>query len=918
MDGEYDEPMAFANVLIKGTTTGTSTDFEGKYILDVEPGVYTLIFSYVGYNTVEVSGINVSENEDKVVNTTLETNSLSEIVITTTARKNTESAVLDIQKKSVTLLDGLSIESIKKTGAGDIAAAVKSVPGVSVQGGKYVYVRGLGDRYTKSILNGVDIPGLDPDRNTIQMDIFPTNILENVIVIKSASAEYPADFTGGVINIVTKDFPTRKTNSISAGFGYNPEMHFNNNYLSYKGSPTDFIGLDNGDRNIPVGRYEPIPGYWENDSKLTDMTRSFNPELKGKNKTSFGNFDFGFTSGNQFDVGENKMGYQFSLSYKNNTTFYKNRFDGIYQKNPDASVNELSALRLTNGSEGVNNVILNAIAGIVFKTDNSKYKLTALRIQNGESSAGYFTQLLSQDGVGGGFEPIYKDALLYTERAVTNLMLNGKHNSVEGDWIIDWKISPTFSKVFDKDHRISPLQETDEGEFVISPSAATFPIRIWRDLDEMNLAGKLDFLKKHTFMGNPSKLKFGAAYTFKRRSFYTDDFTFEIKNDFGDMLVKEGNTDNLLKEENLWTPETNQGTLLRNSDIYDPANSYEGQQRVAAAYVSNEFKFSEQFNAVVGVRLEKFESYYSGIAKRNNIPYELDNEKIIDELDIFPSANLIYSINDKSNFRTSYSMTTARPSFKEASTAQVFDPITNRLFIGNLDIKPSYINNFDLRYENFGENGEMFAISGFYKKFRDPIELTFFVTAPEQLTPQNLGEANVLGAEFEFRKGLGFILEDLSNLKFNLNLSLIKSELEMSEPEYNLRISSARDGETVSRKRELQGQSPYLINAGLDYSNNDIGLKMGLFYNVQGETLEVVGAGVAPDVYMLPFNSLNFNSSKSFGKEQKSSIELKISNLLGSERRSVYKSYGISKNNRPNYYIRQPFTEISLGYSYKF
>lgn len=224
MDGEFNDVLPFANVLIKGTSIGASSDFDGIYSLEVEPGTYTVSFSYLGYTSKEITGVEVKANETVEVNVTLEpaSSQLDEVVVTTTVRKNTEASVLNLQKNSVTLMDGLSLEAIKTTGASNIASAVKRVPGVSVQEGKYVYVRGLGDRYTKSILNGMDIPGLDPDKNTVQMDIFPTNILENVIVLKSAAAEMPADFTGGVVNIVTKDFPTQKQMSFSASIGYNP------------------------------------------------------------------------------------------------------------------------------------------------------------------------------------------------------------------------------------------------------------------------------------------------------------------------------------------------------------------------------------------------------------------------------------------------------------------------------------------------------------------------------------------------------------------------------------------------------------------------------------------------------------------------------------------------------------------------
>ena len=362
IDGEFVEPMAFANILVKGTTIGTTSDFDGKYELELEPGTYTLIFSFVGYNTQEISDVIIKSDEVVTLDVTLETNSLDTIILTTSIKRNTENSVLDLQKKSVVVLDGLSAQSIKSSGASNLAAAVKSVPGVSIEGGKYVYVRGLGDRYTKSILNGIDIPGLDPDRNTIQMDLFPTNILDNVIVLKSASAEFPADFTGGIVDIVTKDFPTKAEYSISLGSGYNPDMHFNNKYLTSTGSDTDFFGFDDGTRDLPIHRYQPIPGTFENRLLLTTLTNRFQKELQAKQKTSNMNFDLGFTLGNQYDLWDNKIGYQASFSYKNETTFYENRIDGAYVKNSsDSTNNDLNSVLASNGSEGINSVILNGL-----------------------------------------------------------------------------------------------------------------------------------------------------------------------------------------------------------------------------------------------------------------------------------------------------------------------------------------------------------------------------------------------------------------------------------------------------------------------------------------------------------------------------------------------------------------------------
>ena len=203
IDGDFNEPLPFANILIKETGDGVTSDFDGKYSFELEQGIYTLQFSFVGYETKIVTQIQVKGNEFTITDVVLNSiaQGLEEVIVTVEASRNTDASVLEIQRKSASLLDGISAQAFRKIGASDIAGAVKSVPGVSVQGGKYVYVRGLGDRYSKSILNGVDIPGLDPDRNTLQMDLFPTNMLSNVLVIKSARADLPADFTGGVIDL---------------------------------------------------------------------------------------------------------------------------------------------------------------------------------------------------------------------------------------------------------------------------------------------------------------------------------------------------------------------------------------------------------------------------------------------------------------------------------------------------------------------------------------------------------------------------------------------------------------------------------------------------------------------------------------------------------------------------------------------
>ena len=251
----------FANVVVKGQAIGTTTDFDGRYYLDLMAGTYELEFSFVGYDKLGISEISVSAGKTTIIDAILNpsANALEEVIVTTTARQNTEAAVLSIQKRAINLIDGLSSQAIKKTGDSDLASAIKRVPGVSIQDGKFVYVRGLGDRYSKTLLGGLEVPGLDPDKNTLQLDIFPTNLLDNILISKSASAELNADFTGGIVDILLKDFSVLPEYSFSISGSFNPDMNLNSNFIGNEKSAFNSLGFDNGYFDLPLASNQPIP-----------------------------------------------------------------------------------------------------------------------------------------------------------------------------------------------------------------------------------------------------------------------------------------------------------------------------------------------------------------------------------------------------------------------------------------------------------------------------------------------------------------------------------------------------------------------------------------------------------------------------------------------------------------------------------
>ena len=908
MDKEYNDVLPFANVLVKGTSAGTTTDFEGNYSLKLDEGIYTVVFSFIGYETIEISDVQIKAGENVVLNASIGplSNELEEVIVKATTAENTEASILNVQKKSINLLDGISAQTFSKIGASKASSAIKSVPGVSVQGGKYVYVRGLGDRYTKSILNGVDIPGLDPDRNTIQMDIFPTNILDNIQVVKSFTADYAADFTGGVVNIVTKDFPNKEEYSVSVGAEYNPNMHFNGDYLSYNGSKADPLGYDAGKRSKPIPRDISIPPPSDNNPATSYWTSQFEPEMAAQKETSFMNMNFGLTAGNIYDVGKgNKLGYQAVASYRNEYLFYKDIQNGNWRKSEDKSVYELDPDKLQKGDLGRNSVLWNAMAGLTFKTDKSKYRLSGLHIQNGVSSAGYLRQeLLFSDAV-----TLFKDNLEYKQSQITNILLNGKHSNDDGSWNIEWKLSPTISKINDKDVRVTPFEyDQDSDTYFISPSSAGSPQRIWRDLEEVNMVGKLDFTKRHDLFKKKARLLFGAAYTYKQRDFSIDAYQLRIQGSAGQSLG--GDADQLLQPQNIWTVNNKNGTFAEGN--FEPTNTFDASQNVAAIYASEEFQITDKLKSILGLRFEKFDLYYTGTNNQGDVV--LDNEKILDKSDFFPSANFIYALNDASNLRLAYGRTTARPSFKEASITQIFDPLSSTTFNGNIELQPTYVDNLDLRWERFGDKAQMFAVSAFFKNFKDPIELAYFLSASDQFQPRNLGSAIVYGAEFEIRKNFGFIADKLEDFSVNLNFSLINSQLEMEAAELERRRLSLRDGEKLSDTRELQGQSPYLLNFGLNYANVK-GWQSSLYYNVQGKTLQVVGTGDVPDAYTMPFHSLDFILNKSVGKDQRSNISFSVKNVLDSKMEAKYQSF---KAEDQIFSSLSPGIGISLGYTYNF
>lgn len=921
-------------VIVSGTSSGCVSDLDGKFEMSMNPGKYELIFSSFLYDTIRMTDIEVKPNQINVlpvVKMGEQVVNVGEVTISATRKMDSDVAVLVLKQKAPNAIDGISAASFKKIGDSDAAAAMTRVPGVSISNGKYIYVRGIGDRYNKTVMNGMEIPGLDPDKNSLQMDIFPTSIIENMIVNKTFIADIPADFAGGVVDISLKSFPDQRQGNVSISLGYNNNYHFNKNYLTHNPSATDFLGFDNGMRDIPAENNIPYYAKILGNPNGTDATRykeilkNFNPNMAAMQQSSLMDMGFGISFGDQKKLEKSSIGYNFLLSYNNNTEFFQEAEYGRYGLKADPIVKEMDMREHQVGSYGVNNVMLSGMAGVGVKTLKSKYTFNILHLQNGESKTGVFDYVGRDQG---SEFTAYQHNLEYTQRAMTNAQLIGKHEIGKNSrWSTEWKLSPTYSTIEDPDVRFTRYRTQGAGVSIGTESG--FPERIWRNLKEINLAGKADATWKFTAFGNKGELKFGGGHTYKEREFDIKTFMINVRN-----IHLTGDPDELFAPENLWpyNGDPTKGTTVEPTFLPNNPNQFTSNINNTTGFVSAQVSPFNRLKAIVGLRTEYYTQRYTG---QDQLGYrKLNNEVVLQDLGLFPSVNLVFEATEKQNIRFAYGKTIARPSFKEMSFAEIVDPLTGRTFIGGLfkdedngtgtvywdgNLRSTDIHNFDLRWEIFPTLEQTISVSAFYKKFFNPIEIVQYSSQAGSFQSRNVGDGQVLGGEVEVRIGLGFISSKVKAFQLIANATVAESRIQFSKTEKESRIANAREGETIKDYRKMAGQAPYVINAGFSYNGGQNGFwkgfEAGIFYNVQGSTLMYVGMVDRPDVYTVPFHSMNVNINKKFGKNSQWNVGLKFSNLLNDKKEEVFKSFGAEDQYFSKLKIGMT-SSLKIGYSF--
>lgn len=919
VDGQNGEPLIGTNVIIEGTSMGAAVDIEGNFTIpNVPVGSYTLMGSMIGYSVTKISDVEVTAGDVTRIDFSMKAEVLEsdeEVVVTAKALKNTDAALLADRQKAISVSDAISSEQISRSGGGDAADAMSRVTGASVVDGKYVYIRGLGERYSSTMLNGASLPSPDPNRKAVQMDIFPAGLLDNIVTSKTFSPDKPGDFTGGSVDISTKSFPEQLSVKFSTSTSYNGKTR-GDTYLTSPGGDTDWLGMDDGFRDVPDPLADPdvvIPDVSEarrdeaKANQLSELSKAFNGNMAPNTDDAPLNSSYSLSYGNQVQMMGRPLGILGSLNYSRNYSAYDDGTTGRWSLN-DAEADALNNDYLFTDIKGTDTVQWGTLVNLAYKL-TPEHQIIANHMYNrsGESEARYqfgtYPRDLNPDDV-------YETRTLkYTERKLSAFQFRGEHfldNMLDAK--VEWKSSFTNSSQDEPDLRFftnsyRAVELPDGSTFVdykIQPSLYSLPTRYYRSLDEDNQDVKLDItLPFKQWDDLKSSFKFGAAQMRKDRSYTERVFEFDQ-----DEIDYEGDPDSFFAEESM-------GMLFQDDwgryrfgnyviDRTEPSGTYDGEQTVTAGYAMVDMPLSTQLRLITGLRVEDTEM---DVASQ-------DTSKAagnISESDLLPSVNVIYSLLENMNIRLAYGKTLARPTLRELAPYSSFDFVGDFIYTGNPDLERTTIDNYDFRWEWFARPGEIYAVSFFYKNFQNPIEKSI-INNNGEIKYQNVSEARVYGAEFELRKNLDQLHSVLNHVHFGGNFSLVKSFVDIPEEEMVFRRAYDPDADNT---REFQGQSPYVINLEVGYDNPGTSTTINVLYNVFGERLSEVSLGGVPDIYEQPRHALDVIASQKIWW----GLGLKFSakNILDAE----YKKEHEFKGNSFTYQSYQKGPSFSLGLSYQ-
>lgn len=840
VDATSGEPLIGASVAIKDSKFGGITDVNGAYSMNKIPvGTYTLVINYLSYSTKEIPGIVVNTDKITFQNITLEKKSASMggvSIETKVQRDNINTLILE-QKNAPTVRDGISADAIRRTPDRNTGDVLKRVSGAAIQDNRFAIIRGLNDRYNAAFLNGAPLPSTESDRKAFSFDLFPSNVLDNLTISKTASPDQTGEFGGGIINLTTKGVPAENFQSISYSSGYNSIATFQKQ-VTYQGGKLDWLGLDDGTRSLPSDfpAYKTFP---------TDKDGQFAAAKQLPNNWDLINGRFspnssfqGVAGGNIKRNDKDFFGYIISASHQRN---YNRASSLRYSWSLDPDSNRIVGKAMDTAYSS--NVLAGGLANFALNL-NPNNTISWKNVYSITSE----DQVITRNGIGAynEEEKIYAQnaARWFTSNKIFSSQLMGDHYWKSAKIKINWVTS--FSNI----NRNIPSLRRSSYAYAYDPSDPTNGTWI------ANVTGVAGFNSNDmgSYFFSETNEEVNSSQLNLQRAM---NITKEIKNTmkvgvFNQNRMRDFNSRNLQFIKSSMTKYDNSLSGLGLDSIFmvshmsdsgfrltqasRPFDQYRAQSNLSAAYWMNDTRFSDAIRVVWGFRGESYRQELSS-TKDNLNPVNIDTTVV----DLLPSVNGVFAINKKQNLRLSYSKTLNRPEFRELMPFVFVDFNTRFVISGNEELERATIQNYDFRYEIFPGNGQLFSVSAFYKNFTNPIEQYVLpgVSSSDglQVSYRNQETAKNLGFETEFRLVLGKINgNEIENVwdKFTVfsNLALIRSQVNVK---YN-------DTATATITRQLQGQSPYVFNGGVTYWDEAKKFNVSLMANRVGQRISVVGS----------------------------------------------------------------------------
>lgn len=848
------ETLIGATVSIEGTSLGSVTDIDGKYIISkVNEGTYTIKVSFVGYEQISKTNVQIKAGLTTTLDLKLGTNSmtLKGADVMATRITNTENAVLADIRSSSQIVNGISSQQISKTQDRNASEVIRRLPGVSIMEDRFIVIRGLSERYNTVLLNGAVAPSSESDKKAFSFDIIPSSMLERVMIYKTGAPELPGEFAGGVVKIFTKNIPDE--DYISAGMSIG--IRSNTTFKSFNRaslSKTDWLGMDNGSRDLPnefpdnisglsiadqVKLAKLLPNTWIAKEESAPIDQRMN--LSFAKKFNIGKVQVSNISGINYS-NTNEIREATNLNY-NQFDIINNVSDTIYQFNDHTSTNKISLGLLSNFT-----FLLNSRNKIEFRN---------LYNQTGSNSTSIRTGSNIEEG-----NAVRNYAFRYTERQLYSGQLSGSHDFNQNRTNVNWTAGYSMTHNNEPDYRrirtFRSLVDNSTSYYtqVNSTASQADAGRFYSTLDESAYMASGNLEHEVAKLSETRKLTLRAGfYTEKKqRTFdarwlaYTKSRTDKFDNDLLLLPIEQ-----IFSQGNF-----NDSTGFKITEGTNGTDSYTADNQLAAVYIGTTWPVNDKLTVSGGVRYEA-NSLVIESSDNNGKPLKIENP--VNSL--LPSLNISYNVTEKSLLRVAYARTLNRPEFREIAPFAYYDFVFNNVLFGNPELETPSINNFDLRWENYPSSGELISFGVFYKSFTNPIEQYFKPGAGSGGTRnfifKNAPSAYSTGAELEVRKSLEPLFKAgfFSMFSVGMNASYIYSRVQLGD-----------EAVGQEKSRIMMGQSPYVINTGIFYNNPAYKLQCNLQYNVIGHRLFVVGTEGTPDVYELPRNVFDFSITKNIGK----------------------------------------------------